>query len=175
MEFTSKRLDKLCDIVIGRTPSRSNKAYWGKGRTWVSISDLKTKYITETKEEITRLGIEKSRSKLISQGTLLLSFKLSIGKLAFAGRDLYTNEAIVGLPIKDSTEIDKDYLYYILSYIPLIGGNQAAMGKTLNKKSLSALEIPYPQIPHRPKTHRQSSLRLRATHRLAQGKHTVVG
>ena len=145
MEFTSKRLDKLCDIIIGRTPSRSNKAYWGKGGTWVSISDLKSKYITETKEEITKLGIEKSRSKLISKGTLLLSFKLSIGKLAFAGKDLYTNEAIVALPILDSTVIDKDYLYYALRHIPLIGGNQAAMGKTLNKKSLSALEIPYPK------------------------------
>jgi len=145
MEFTHKRLEKLCDIIIGRTPSRSNKAYWGKSNTWVSITDLKTKLITKTKEQITNLGVDKSRSRLITKGTLLLSFKLSIGKLAFAGKDLYTNEAIAALPILDRNEIDKDYLYYALKYIPLVGGNQAAMGKTLNKKSLSELLIPYPK------------------------------
>ena len=145
MEFTQNKLSHLCDIVLGRTPSRSNPNYWGKGTTWVSISDLKEKYITKTKEQITKLGAKESNSRLIPEGTLLLSFKLSIGKRAFAGKDLYTNEAISALPIKNKTELDKEYLYYILGHIPLVGGNQAAMGKTLNKKSLSELVIPYPK------------------------------
>ncbi|MFD2518252.1 restriction endonuclease subunit S [Salinimicrobium flavum] len=143
--WTSDKLENLCDIILGRTPSRNKNEYWGKGIDWVSISDMKQKLIFSTKEQITVIGAEKSRSRLIKKGTLLMSFKLSIGKLAFAGKDLYTNEAIAALPIKDNNKINNEYLYYLLQNIPLIGGNQAVMGKTLNKTSLQKLQIPYPK------------------------------
>jgi type I restriction enzyme, S subunit len=142
--FTKDKLSNLCDIIIGRTPSRGEKKFWGKGNIWVSISDMKQKLVSSTKEEITDLGRDASRSRLIRKGTLLMSFKLSIGKLSFAGADLYTNEAIAALPVIDNSKINKEYLFYILQFIPLLGGNQAAMGKTLNKESLSKIIIPYP-------------------------------
>lgn len=142
--WTYQPLSELCDINIGKTPARANKDFWGQGHTWVSISDLKSKVIEETKEEITDVALAETNIKQVQKGTLLMSFKLSIGKLAFAGKDLYTNEAIVSLPVKEGVELNKHYLYYALKFIPLKGGNQAAMGKTLNKKSLSALSIPLP-------------------------------
>lgn len=144
INWSYKSLSNLCEINIGKTPSRSKPEYWGSGFAWVSISDLKEKYISKTKEEITKAAIAESNCKIVKKGTLLMSFKLSIGKLAFAEKDLYTNEAIVALPIKDETELSKEYLYYVLKFIPLVGGNQAAMGKTLNKQSLSVLQIPLP-------------------------------
>lgn len=144
-KWTSKRLGSLCEILLGRTPSRSNSNYWGKGTSWVSISDLKEKYIGDTKEEITVLGAKESRSRLIPKGTLLMSFKLSVGKLAFTKKELYTNEAIAALPIKNPSELNKYFLYYALKNIPLIGGNQAVMGQTLNKTSLTNLKLPYPK------------------------------
>ncbi|MDA3941721.1 MAG: restriction endonuclease subunit S [Spirochaetia bacterium] len=140
-----KHLADLCDITIGRTPSRSVPEYWGGSSPWVSISDMRSKYISETKEGITDFGIEKAHCRLIKMGTLLLSFKLSIGKLSFADRDLYTNEAIAALQIKDNENLYSDYLYYALRFIPLTGSNQAAMGKTLNSKSLAILRIPIPK------------------------------
>lgn len=143
-KWSYKPLSKLCDINIGKTPSRSKPEYWGAGFTWVSISDLKEKHISKTKEEITDVAIAESNCKIVKKGTLLMSFKLSIGKLAFAEKDLYTNEAIAALPIIDETQLNKEYLYYALKSIPLVGGNQAAMGQTLNKQSLSALQIPLP-------------------------------
>jgi len=143
--WTSKKLGSLCDIILGRTPSRGNENYWGEGTSWVSISDLKEKYISETKEQITDIGAAQSRSRLIPRGTLLMSFKLSVGKLSFTQKDLYTNEAIAALPIKNEYELNKHFLYYALKYIPLIGGNQAVMGQTLNKTSLSNLKIPFPR------------------------------
>ncbi len=143
-KWSFKPLSALCGINLGSTPSRSKSEYWGKGYSWVSISDLKEKYISKTKEEITDVALAESNCKIVKKGTLLMSFKLSIGKLAFAEKDLYTNEAIVALPIKDESEILKEYLYYVLKSIPLVGGNQAAMGQTLNKQSLSVLQIPLP-------------------------------
>ncbi|MGR6860638.1 restriction endonuclease subunit S [Aliivibrio salmonicida] len=142
------RLEKLSEILnisMGKTPARKEKSYWGKGHKWVSIRDLKKKVITETKEEITDLALKKTGIKQVSKGTLLFSFKLTIGKMAFAGTNLYTNEAIAAFVIKDPKKLDANYLYYALKSANLLGLNQAAMGKTLNSKSLAAIEIPLPE------------------------------
>lgn len=139
-------LSEICEIIIGRTPSRSIGDYWGKGHKWVSISDMKQEIIYETKEEITEEAIKAIRCRKIPKGTLLLSFKLSVGKLAFAGTELYTNEAIAALVIKDYSILNSKFLFYALKAIKFVGGNQAVMGITLNSKSLGALKIPLPPL-----------------------------
>lgn len=139
------KLEDVCHLQIGKTPRRDVNKYWGKGHSWVSISDMKSKILYSTKEEITESAVKESGCKLITKGSLLMSFKLSIGKLAFAGKDLYTNEAIIGLQIKDKEKLFPEYLYYVLKNIPLIGSNNAAMGATLNKESLRILKIPIPE------------------------------
>ena len=108
-------LSEICDIQIGRTPSRSIPHYWGEGSSWVSIADLKDKvFIDSTKESITSQAIEKCNCRKIPYNTVLFSFKLSIGKVAITQRALFTNEAIAALlPLTESTFIPK-YLYYSL-------------------------------------------------------------
>ena len=87
-------LQEICDIQIGKTPSRSVPEYWGGELPWVIISDFAAgRIVTTTKERITRIGAVKSGSKRIPRGTLLLSFKLSLGKRAVSGCDLFTNES----------------------------------------------------------------------------------
>lgn len=140
-----ERLGNIIDIQIGKTPKRDNPSYWGKGNQWVSIADLKSKVITQTKEEITDIAVREAGCKLIPKGTILLSFKLSIGKVAFAGNDLYTNEAICGLFLKEGTAIYPEYLYYALKNTKLVGSNIAAKGSTLNTGSLNAIKIPFPE------------------------------
>ena len=81
-------------------------------------------------------------------GTLLLSFKLTLGRLAFAGKDLYTNEAIAALTIRNEKEIDKYFLYYFLSWFDwnaAAEGNVKVKGKTLNKAKLKKIEVQYPK------------------------------
>lgn len=141
-----EKLSKLVDISIGRTPSRSKHAYWGEGHRWVSIRDLSSKIVTETKEQITDLALEEVKCKVVPKGTLLFSFKLTIGKMAFAGRDLFTNEAIAAFLIKDEKQLNYDYLYYALLSATFSGSNQVAMGKTLNSKSLAEIKIPLPSL-----------------------------
>lgn len=136
------KLSELLDISIGRTPSRNEPNYWGKGYPWVSIRDLSSRTVVGTKEQITDLGVSGARCKLIPKGTLLFSFKLTIGKMAFAGCDLYTNEAIAAFSIKDKKKLNPDFLYYALQAATYGGSNQAVMGKTLNSKSLANIEIP---------------------------------
>src|SRR3989344_2620365 len=114
MPYPTKKIREVCEILIGGTPRRGVYKYWKSGNLpWVSIADLtkSSKEIFNTKEKITKIGADESNAKLIPKGTLLFSFKLSIGKLAFAGLDLYTNEAIAGLKIKDKNILDKNFLY----------------------------------------------------------------
>lgn len=141
-----ERLSKLLDISIGRTPSRNESSYWGKGHRWVSIRDLNSKVVTETKEQITDRAVTDARCKVVKKGTLLFSFKLTIGKMAFAGCDLFTNEAIAAFAIKDEKELRPEFLYYALQSATYGGSNQAVMGKTLNSKSLAEIEIPVPPL-----------------------------
>ena len=141
-------LQQICDIQIGKTPSRSVPEYWGGDLPWVTISDFTAgRIVTTTKERITRIGAEKSGSKRIPRGTLLLSFKLSLGKRTFSGCDLFTNEAIAALQIRDRDVADRDYLYWVLGsidYDRLV--DRAAKGKTLNKAKLQILQIPLPPL-----------------------------
>lgn len=147
MTWCTATLDELCDITVGRTPSRNNPALWGIDEPWLSIADMNQgTVIRGTKERISSLGA--APGKLISPGTVLLSFKLSIGKVARAGIPLYTNEAIAALPVRDSGRLDPQYLMRALQALDLAGdSNRAAMGATLNKAKLREVQIPLPPLP----------------------------
>ena len=134
----------VCDVVLGATPSTKDSAYWDGTYPWVTISDMKDRYINQTERRITKEGIDASSVKLLPKGTVLVSFKLSIGKVAIAGTDLYTNEAIAGLIPKDG-RVFPEYLYHLIPALDLQAYMQrAAKGKTLNKKILQQIRIPVP-------------------------------
>jgi restriction endonuclease S subunit len=143
-----KKLGDVCDLIIGGTPSTKELNYYHNGKNlWVSVKELNNNIITDTNKKLTDLGVQKSNVKLIKKGTILFSFKLSIGKIAIAGADLYTNEAIAGLVIKDNTIIDNKYLYYYLSSNDYSKKGSGLIGNgSLNKESLSKLEIPIPPL-----------------------------
>lgn len=126
--------------IIGFTPDRNDDSYWFGGKNiWVKIKDINDEmYISDSEEKITDLGIKKG--KLLPTGTLLFSFKLSIGKVAITEKPLYTNEAVAGLIIDNP--LIKKYLYYILPRLDY-ETNRATKGETLNKDSVEDLEIPF--------------------------------
>jgi restriction endonuclease S subunit len=143
-----KRLGDICNILIGGTPSRKISEYFNGTNLWVSIAEMNGEIITNTKEKISDSGIAKSNVKLIQKGTTLLSFKLSIGKTAIAGKDLYTNEAIAGLIPKDKN-ISNEYLFQLFNskIIDLEKDNFNTFGKSLNSTFLrEEVYIPVPDI-----------------------------
>ena len=111
MVYPLKKLGELCRIELGKTPSRSDDSLWDKEKNtdnvWLSIADLPLTLkpvMHDAKEYISNKGAE--LCKVIPEGTLMVSFKLSLGRLAFAGRDLFTNEAIAALYIHTENLID---------------------------------------------------------------------
>lgn len=140
-------ISKICNIEIGKTPSRSEITYWGTGVNWVSIRDMKEKYIFDTKEEITLKAIKETGIKLVPKNTVIMSFKLSVGKVAIVGKDMYTNEAIAAFHILDENKIYNKYLYYALQTLRLTDNtDRATMGLTLNKQKLKQISIPVPPL-----------------------------
>lgn len=136
-------LGNICDIVIGRTPRRDSPEYWNGSLPWVSISDLNDDVLTDTRERITALGAQASGARLLASGTLLFSFKLTIGKMAVAGVDLFTNEAIAGLVPKADVQLSAEYLRHALSAVNVTSGSSHAVkGRTLNLPLLRAITIP---------------------------------
>jgi type I restriction enzyme S subunit len=142
-EWEVKRLGEISEIAMGRTPRRFNSAYWGRGHKWLSIADLQSKVVVESSEEITKLAA--SEMTIVPKGTLLMSFKLSIGRVCFAGCDLFTNEAICSFL---KLRADAEYLYYALGRTDFSRyGKQAVKGYTLNKESLKLVEVRLPGLP----------------------------
>lgn len=148
MSFQLKVLKDICTIQIGKTPSRHEKDFWRDGtHAWLSIADMNQgRYLASTKECITDLGVKASNIKLIPKNTLVLSYKLSIGKVGITQKPMYTNEAIASLTELDP-QVDLNYLYWALKHIDLLeNADRAAMGKTLNKAKLNEVKIPLPPL-----------------------------
>jgi type I restriction enzyme M protein len=149
-KYPSKRTDELFEIKIGGTPERSNPNYFRGSNLWVSIADMKQKYITDTKEKISDEAVKASNVKLIPKGTVLYSFKLTIGRVAIAGDNLYSNEAIAAFVPKRWTEdiISNEYLYYFLESGLVSFEDKTAniFGKSLNLNILRQIQIPIPPL-----------------------------
>ena len=139
------KLEELFDLQMGKTPSRNNSDYWNtKDNKWISIADLSKcgKYIGETKEYISDDAVVNSGISKIPANTVVMSFKLSIGKTAITAEDMYSNEAIMSFHDKHIVNLTPEYVYYLLlAHDWTDGTNKAVMGKTLNKATLSKVKV----------------------------------
>lgn len=144
------RLGEIFDLQMGKTPSRNNADYWTDGQyDWVSIADLGSyqKYVADTKERISALAVQESGIKSVPANTVIMSFKLSLGKTAITQEPVYTNEAIMAFIPTEKYAVLPDYFYYLFSAKDWTKGtNRAVMGTTLNKATLSAVSITVPPI-----------------------------
>ena len=144
------KLKDIFDLQMGKTPSRNKTEYWiARDHKWISIADLtKTKkYVSETKEYLSEIAVKESGIKAIPANTVVMSFKLSIGKVAITSEDMYSNEAIMAFHDKHIVEILPEYIFYMFKYKNWDeGSNKAVMGKTLNKASLSEIEVKQKKI-----------------------------
>ena len=144
------RLGCISKFSIGKTPERGNSRYWENGvYPWVSISDMKPNgYIHSTREKVSQDAVDKCFRDISPKGSLLMSFKLTIGRTSILQMESYHNEAIVTLtPFIDLNHTLRNYLFYILPVTSNMGeSNDAIKGKTLNSKSLFNILIPLPPM-----------------------------
>ena len=143
------RLGDIFDLQMGKTPDRKKLDYFQGSHKWISIADISKseKYISETKEYLTDDAIASSGIKSIPKDTLIMSFKLSIGKTAITSDEMYSNEAIMAFLSNGKYETDNSFLYHLFSNKDWSeGSNKAVKGITLNKASLSEAKISLPPL-----------------------------
>lgn len=143
------RFSDIADYSIGKTPPRKNGDYWNpdKGVSWVSIADMEPFVeLTRTEETVSEKAIKEIFKKPpVPRGTLLMSFKLTIGRTAVLGIDAYHNEAIISIYPKPG--MDRDFLKYFLPTIQFSDHqDRAVKGQTLNSGKIDNLPISYPKL-----------------------------
>lgn len=150
-DWVMTRFADVADYRAGRTPARANKAFWSEGPTgvpWVAISDMTNHgVIQETSERITQKAFEEVfRGRVVPAGTLIMSFKLTIGRVAVLGIDACHNEAIIAIYPRKG--IDQRFLGYALSEVDYGGlQDRQIKGNTLNQEKIDRIPIAIPPVP----------------------------
>lgn len=141
----------LVDFNMGKTAPRKDASYWKDGiYNWVSIADMDDgKHLQNTKEKVTeKAKINIFKEKIAPKGTLLMSFKLTIGKMAILDMEAFHNEAIISIyPNNKEPKVIRDYLFRIGKGLDMLKGSKNAIkGATLNKTSLNNISVPLPPL-----------------------------
>ena len=142
------KFGSIVHFNMGKTPPRSNLSYWGKDLPWVSIADMtNSSLITSTKEKVSLKAIDDIfKNRIVKSGTMLMSFKLSIGRVSILKIDAVHNEAIISINTFNNIDL-QGYLFHILEYVSNWGDSRSAIkGKTLNSTSLNNMLVPLPPI-----------------------------
>ena len=142
-----KKLGEICQIVTGSTPKTSVQEYWGGKYPWVTPAELKGDvFIDDTERHITDEAVAHANVTLLPIGTVLLSSRAPIGKVAITTREMYCNQGFKNLICSDT--IFNKYLYFWLKgktdYLNSLG--RGATFKEISKSIVENIQIPLPPI-----------------------------
>ena len=142
------RADHYFKITIGKTPSRAEKQWFansGEGTPWISISDMGEAgaFAFYSKEDLTAEAIVRHNMKVVPKGSVLVSFKLTVGRVAITGIDMCTNEAIAHFYIDN--DLDRAYTYcYLKNFEYDSLGNTSSISKAINSKIIKSMSFIMP-------------------------------
>lgn len=142
------RLGEIAEFKLGKTPAKKEAKYWNSADIpWVSISDLNNDIVSKTERSISKVASkEVFNENIVPKGSLLMSFKLTIGKMGILDMPAYHNEAIISFRlVNDMSNIFRNYLFISLPFFTsFVKTTPAVKGKTLNKKILTNMLIALP-------------------------------
>ena len=142
------RLGDVCKVVSGTTPKSNIEKYWDGEIDWITPAEISenTKFVKESQRKITELAVKESGLKPFPKGTVILSSRAPIGKVAIAGKTMYCNQGFKNLICSEI--IYNEYLYWFLKakneYLNSLG--RGATFKEISKEIVENIEIPLPEI-----------------------------
>lgn len=142
------KLGEICEIVSGSTPKTGIAEYWDGNMKWITPAEIddESYIITDSARKLTELGVKKTGLSSFPSGTVILSSRAPIGKVAIAGCEMYCNQGFKNLICSD--RINNRYLYWFLkgntAYLNSLG--RGATFKEISKKIVSDIEINVPEI-----------------------------
>ena len=135
-------------LVTGFTPATKVAKFYdtSNGHTWITIADLKGKVVTDSTNKISDFYLNEYHQEKVKEGSLLYSFKLSVGQVAFAGKDLYTNEAIAAF--QNSDKVNLKYFFYAAPLFIIHNSNINIYGAhILNQDLIKNAYTVFPPLP----------------------------
>ena len=148
-KWHTKKLSDVSDITIGRTPPRMQKQWFSenpKDVKWISIRDLGNSgiYINKTAEYLTRDTIKRFNIPVIPKNTVILSFKLTVGRVAITTEEMLSNEAIAHIKLKNK-DLSPEYIYLMLKKFDYsILGSTSSIATAVNSKTIKDMPILIP-------------------------------
>ncbi|HHE9145310.1 TPA: restriction endonuclease subunit S, partial [Haemophilus influenzae] len=145
-----KPADELFDIGIGKTPLRKETEWFSTNpddMQWISIKDMGNSgvFITESSELLTNQAVDKFNIRKIPEDTVLLSFKLTIGRVSITMCETTTNEAIAHFKITDKSFLTTEYLYLFFQQFDFNSlGSTSSIATAVNSKTIKGIEILIP-------------------------------
>lgn len=143
-----RKVKHFYKMQTGFTPDTKNQNFYDdeSGYDWVNISDMQDGVtITSTKKKISQLYVDHFAPETIPKGSLMYSFKLSVGQTSFAGKQLYSNEAIASF--LDDEKVDLHYLRYSSVFIIENAQTNIYNAKILNQDLINNAFVPFPPLP----------------------------
>jgi type I restriction enzyme S subunit len=145
-----QRADEIFRINIGKTPPREQQEWFNdidSGVKWVSIKDINnsTVFLLNTSETVTENAVNKFNMNVAKSDTVILSFKLTVGKVAITTEEMVTNEAIAHFNIDDETKMNSEFIYFYLKNFPYDSlGSTSSIGTAINSKIVKAMTVLLP-------------------------------
>lgn len=150
-DWEEKELKDACDIIGGGTPKTSIKEYWNGNIKWFTPTEITTKYVSDSIRTITDLGLMKSSAKLLPAGTVLLTTRATLGKMAIATKECSTNQGFHSLVTKDCCI--NEFVYYLQPIIEeyCMSHHTVTTFKETSKSALEKCAIPVPCLEEQQK------------------------
>jgi len=145
-----KSIQEISDVAIGRTPPRKESEWFSIDKSdwkWVSIRDMGNSgiYISETAECLTKRAVVKFNVPIAKKGTILVSFKLTLGRINIANEDLVTNEAIAHINLKSTNNLNAEFMYLFFKNFNFNSlGSTSSIATAVNSQSIKRIELVIP-------------------------------
>ena len=142
------RADDFYQINIGKTPPRKEHKWFSTNpadKIWVSIANMGNSgiFISDSSEYLTKEAVDRHNIIMVSRNTILLSFKLTVGRVAIADKELTTNEAIARFILSDDKYMEYLYLYLKnFDYNSL--GSTSSIATAVNSKTIKGMQMLQP-------------------------------
>lgn len=147
--WTISKLSDVIEIIGGGTPKRSENKYWNGDIPWLSVADFNNdfRYVNDSIEHITELGLQKSSTKLLDKDHLIISARGTVGCLAQLSVPMAFNQSCYGLNGKEGI-IDNGFLYYFLknNISELKQKTHGAVFDTITRDTFEHIQISYPDL-----------------------------
>lgn len=149
-DWEERPLKELVDVAIGRTPPRKESQWFStnpKDVKWISIKDMGNDgaFIFNTSEYLTKDAVEKFNIPKIPKNTVVLSFKMTLGRVGITSDEMLSNEAIAHFKFRKETPFTKEYLYLFLKTYPYeILGSTSSIVTSINSTMIKEMIISIP-------------------------------